>query len=64
METYYLTVVYWTDKDDREGSCGPCGNIDVTVKANSHSQAEAILESQKRFKRSDGSSRIYDISEK
>lgn len=56
-----IEVAYWTAKDDREGSCSPCGRAILYVSENY--DLDKIFD-LKRFKRRNGDSRIYDISER
>lgn len=55
-----IQVAYWTAKDDREGACSPSGLTTLYV---SEDYDADRINNLKRFKRRDGSSKIYDISE-
>ena len=51
MKTF---VYYWTNKDDREGACSPSG---IGVEYTGVSE----IRTKKKYKRKDGTSRIYDM---
>lgn len=59
LNTKLIEVFYWTAKDDREGSCCPCGHARLWV--SEKYEADKVFD-LKRFKRKNGESRIYDIS--
>ena len=61
FNTKKIEVAYWTAKDDRVGSCCPCGRATLWVSENYDMNRVYEL---KRFKRRNGESRIYDVSER
>lgn len=60
FKTRRITVAYWTAADDNNGSCSPSGRAIMRV---SDDYDTRRIENLKRFKRKNGESKIYDISE-
>lgn len=54
-----VEVLYWTKRDDNNGSCCPSGRATLYVSENYDTDR---IYSLKRFKRRNGESTIYDIS--
>jgi hypothetical protein len=54
-----VEVSYWTAYDDRVGNCCPSGRARIYVSENFDTER---LHNWKRFRRSNGTSKIYDIS--
>ena len=60
--TLTFEVAYWTNADDRYGTCAPSGLKEVTFyRLDCVRECAKRIENRKQFKRIDGTSRIYDI---